>query len=175
MNDKFNLYEDDVRKDSTISTETFGNVDSSAKFLYLDFTKELPELIRMMREELEDKPQGYSLNIYIVCGLNNNVDLELFIEYLTGLNSVFNLNYFIRGIIHPSFIEILTFKNVFVHENVKLFYNNNLHQLLKNLRMDRNIFQNFVRRFHEKYYLEPVMKLDLTELETIGFTINKFN
>jgi len=175
---KFNLYEDepDNRQTSNNPEQTSGNLVSDSVIIYLDLTKPLPELIKPIREELQSRPDGFELNLYLVCGLNCNPDLELFIDYLKTVQMNFKLNFYIRGIIHPSFIHVLFEENVFVESNLKLIYRqDSLHQLLKNLMKKPDLFRKFVQRFIDSYSIFPSETfLDTTELETIGFKLEKF-
>ena len=149
---------------------------SDSTIIYVDFSKPLPELIKPIRDYLEDKPEGHSLGIYIVAGNYKNNDIELFIEYLKSIKSSFNFIYYIRGLIHSTFIHLLFEENVFIQSNTKLIYDNKeLHEMMKNLMNKPEIFRKFIQRFIDHYHKFPKQfYIDLTELETIGFTINKF-
>lgn len=175
---KFNLYEEgsDNRKVDSLPEQTSGDLVSDSVLIYLDLTKPLPELIKPIREELQQRPDGFELNLYLVCGLNCNPDLELFIDYLKTVQLKFKLNFYIRGIIHPSFVHVLFEKNVFVESNLKLIYRqDSLHVLLKNLMKRPDLFRKFVQRFIDVYSIFPCETfLDVTELETIGFQLKKF-
>jgi len=175
---KFNLYEDelDSRQVSNNPTQTSGNLVSDSAIVYLNFNDELPDLIKSIRDELSDKPEGFKLNIYIVCGNNCNKDIPLFVDYLNSIDEIFDFTYFIRGIIHSEFISILNKEKVYIEKNVKLIYKQEkLHLLLKNLIQTPTLFKKFMQRFIDEYsiFLSETF-IDLTELETIGFKIEKF-
>lgn len=179
MNDttkKFNLYEEDVREVSSNPAEEFGNMVSDSIMVYVDLTKPLPELIKPIRETLQDKPEGFQLDLYLVCGLNCNQDTELFVAYLNTVLVDFKLRFFVRGIIHPEFISILLLDDVWVENNLKLIYRqNSLHTLMKNLMLKPEVFRRFVQRFIDQYSNFPSeVLLDTTELDLMGFNLNKF-
>ena len=88
MNDnkeKFNLYEDNDRKDPNLSEQPLGTGVSDPIIVYVNFNDELPNLIKPIREILEDKPEGFRLGIYIVTGFQVNSDIVLFLDYLLQL------------------------------------------------------------------------------------------
>lgn len=179
MNEKtFNLYEDepDNRSTSNNPEQTSGDLVSNTTIVYLNFNDELPDLIKPIRTELEDKPEGFKLNIYIVCGNNCNKDIPLFLDYIISLEEVFDFTFFLRGIIHSEFISILNKEKVFVERNCKLIYRQEkLHLLLKNLIATPALFKKFMQRFIDDYSKFPTETfIDLTELETIGFQVAKF-
>lgn len=175
-NKKFNLYEEDDRKNANLSTEASGNLVSDSTIIYVDLTKPLPELIKPIREHLEDKPEGYSLGIYIICGYEFNSDISLFIDYLNTIKGSFNFQIYFRGIIHSDFIHLLFFENLFIESNSRLVYRTDqLHKLLKNLMSNPKIFRAFIQRFIDEYNkINSFQTLDLTELEQIGFQFQKF-
>lgn len=172
----FNLYEENIQQDAVNPNESLGYLDSNSIMVYLDLTKSLPELIKPIRETLQDKPEGFQLDLYLVCGLNCNEDVDWFVAYLKTVLGDFKLRFFIRGIIHPDFISILFEENVFVESGLKLIYRqNSVHKLMKNLMVRPDIFRKFVQRFIDQYNIFPnEVLLDLTELQTIGFNLNKF-
>lgn len=175
---KFNLYEDepDNRQVVDNSEQTSRDLVSDSIIVYLNFNDELPNLIKPIRDELKDKPDGFKLNIYIVCGNNCNKDIPLFIDYLNSIEEDYDFTYFIRGIIHSEFISILNKEKVYIENSSKLIYRQEkLHLLLKNLIQVPNIFKKFFQRFIDEYSRFPSETfIDLTELETIGFKIQKF-
>lgn len=175
---KFNLYEDepDNRQIVNNPTQTSGDLVSDSAIVYLNFNDELPELIKPLRNELADKPKGFKLNIYIVCGNNVNRDIPIFIDYLNSIDEVFDCTYIVRGIIHSEFISILNKERIFLEKNVKLIYKQEkLHLLLKNLIQTPTLFKKFMQRFIDEYSRFPSETfIDLTELETIGFQVEKF-
>ena len=179
MNDnkeKFNLYEDNDRKDPNLSEQPLGTGVSDPIIVYVNFNDELPNLIKPIREILEDKPEGFRLGIYIVTGFQVNSDIVLFLDYLKTIEEIFDLTYYIRGIIHPDFISILFKENVFVEKGLRLSYRRDtLHQLLTKLMTKPDIFRKFMQRFIDEYHKFQIHEMiDLTELELIGFKINKF-
>jgi hypothetical protein len=175
---KFNLYEDEPnhRQIADNSEQTSGDLVSDTTIVYLDFTKPLPELIKPIRDYLEDKPEGHSVGIYIVCGYEFNRDVSLFIEYINSIKQTFNFQFYFRGLVHSEFIQLLFFENIYFEKDVKLVYRqDSLHLLLKNLMKSPEIFRKFIQRFIDEYNKVNVFGLiDLIELETIGFKIQKF-
>lgn len=173
---KFNLYEDDVRKDPNLPEQSPGNLVSDSVVVYLNFNDELPNLIKPIREALQDKPDHFELNIYIVSGFQINPDIPLFLNYIGSIEEDFDFTFFIRGIIHPDFISILFKEDVFVEKGSRLVYRQDtLHQLLTQLMIKPDIFRKFMQRFIDQYHKFPKYDvIDITELETIGFKINKF-
>ncbi len=175
---RFNLYEEDKDNNdqvNSISEQASGNLVSDSIIVYIDFTKPLPELIKPIREAIEDKPEGYQFGIYIICGYEFNQDIPLFIDYLNSIDEIFKIRYYFRGLIHPEFMSFLFTDDVYFQSNVKFVYKSgSLHEILKGLLGNSKIFNAFIQRFIDSYNEKTFHLIDLTELETIGFKINKF-
>lgn len=168
-NNKFNLYQDDEPQRSIQTSE---NDDFPVT---IDLEKDsISEMIQKVRNYTLDKPDQFRFNLYIVAGFTVKPDIELFIDYLKRLPFQFEI--YIRGVIHPSFIHILTFDNVFLEQKVRLLYKvDELHLLMKNLMNDPKMFRAFVQRFIDEYNKQiSNFYLDITELKTIGFNFETF-
>ena len=172
---KFNLYEEDDREASSPTAQTSGNLVSNTSILYVDLSKPLPEMIRPIREYLEDKPKGHEVGIYIIAGYEYNPDVSLFIDYLDSINDFFKFSIYVRGLIHSEYIHLLFSENLYLESGVKLVYRGALlNRLLKNLMIKPEMFRKFIQRFIDDYCNEKYKLIDVTELETLGFKFQKF-
>lgn len=166
---KFNLYQDDEPK-SSFQTNTDDEFPVT-----IDLERDsISEMIQKVRNYTLDKPNDYNFKLYIVAGFTVKPDIELFIDYLNRLEVNFQI--FIRGLIHPSFVHILNFPNVFLEQKVRLIYKTDeLHLLMKNLMKEPKTFRTFIQRFIDEYNRQiSDFYLDVTELKTIGFNFETF-
>lgn len=166
----YNIYEDDVPKVKPDLTQPIPEL-----IVFLDLEKQsISELTKSVREFVVDKPEGSPVQLYILSGYECKQDVELFVNYVHTLNYDFTI--IIRGIIHPYFIRLLEYPKVQIERNSKLIYRKeHLHDLLKNLINQNDIFrltiQFFIQKLHSTH--ESVL-LDVTDLQALGFKFQTY-
>ena len=133
----------------------------------------LMEMIGKFRDKTETASDNASVTLYFVTGTTFSCkDVNLFIDYLNSLTIEFRV--VLRGFVHFEFIRILwLFPNLIVDSNLKVVYSKpQLHNCLKQLLSNTDVFRRFITRFSETYHkLEDGTELDLTELTAIGINV----
>lgn len=165
----YNIYDDDPK---TKTTQSDFNIEL---LIFLDFEKQsVSDLIKSVRDVVMDKPDGTNIQLYIISGYECKPDIDIFVNYLSTLQYDFTI--IIRGIIHPYFIQLLEYNEVRIEQNSKLIYRKeHLHDLLKNLIKNSNVFRTTIQFFIEKLNtVHESTLLDVTDLKSLGFKFQTY-
>lgn len=151
-------------------------IDPSGVLIEIDLSgpkKSLMELINLVRQSIEGKPDDLRMTIYFVSGseLTQN-DWSSLIDYLISLPNPKHIVY--RGFIHPETLRVLTnFNTLTIDKDVKLLYiADKVPVIMKSLLNRPDIFRKFMERWIEHYKNIDRGLLDLTELQVLGFEFN---
>lgn len=164
-----NIY-DELPNQSSLKSE-------DGKLIEIDFSKNhtLLELIKQVKDKLPFNDE-LGMTLYFVCGKKcGENDYNEFFNYLATLPNP--LTFVFRGYIHPDFVRLFFLRvNIptLISVDSRLIYDpSKLYLLFRN--MNGKSFQNFAKVLQEKYihYDYPTL-MDVTELESLGFNIEKF-
>lgn len=152
-------------------------IKNGSGLIEIDFSKThtLLELIKLVKDNL---PQDETLErtLYFVCGKRcGENDYNEFFNYLATLPNP--LTFVFRGYIHPDFVRLFFLRvNIptLISVDSRLIYEpSKLYLLLRNI--TGKSFQNFAKVLQEKYiHHDHPISMDVTELESLGFNIEKF-
>jgi hypothetical protein len=174
---KFDLYQDEYRPSTGDPTGELEPMDRNTKLIYIDLSTPLHQMVSPVRELLSDKPIGYEFEIAFYIGFQVNPDVPLFLNYLYSvIEKQYSVRYYIRGIMHPNMMGLLLSENAFVEKSSKLLLKQNSYfDVMTSLLSSPAIFRSFIQRFIDSYNQYPSEAyLDVTELQSIGFTFKTF-
>ena len=159
------------------TSAAMSTISDSPLTIDIDLNWSLMEMIKAVRDSISEKPETFPITLYFVSGKTGNENIVPFIDYLLTLKN--SLQFVFRGYIHADFVKLfVSYPNTQVlisKDSMFIYDTNNVHSIMKHLIPKQELFRKFLTRFVEQYHkYDSPFYLDITELETLGFNIQKF-